>query len=147
MGVGDTVESPTSFFIMTRRTPISFRIGPLPILAIAIATLYFAHEILIPLAFALTLTLILSPPVSWLNKIHVSRPPAVLIVILSFVGSAAGLAWVIGNQLIEVANELPDYRHNIHDKFQAIRAPTKGTLGRAAESIQELGKELSSADP
>lgn len=132
---------------MTRRAPISFRIGPLPILAIAIATLYFAHEILIPLAFALTLTLILSPAVSWLHKIHVSRTPAVLIVMLSFVGSAAGLAWVMGNQLIEVANELPDYRQNIHGKFQAIRTPTKGALGRAAESIREIGKELSSADP
>ena len=57
MGVGDSRVSNLSV-TMTRRAPISFRIGPLPILAIAIATLYFAHEILIPLAFALTLTLI-----------------------------------------------------------------------------------------
>src|ERR1700722_11486943 len=132
---------------MTRRAPVSFRIGPLPILGIAIATLYFAREILIPLAFALTLTLILSPAVTWLHKIHVTRTPAVLIVILLFVGSTVGLAWVMGNQLIEVANELPNYRQNIHGKLQAMRAPTKGALGRAAESVQELGKELSNTDP
>ncbi len=131
---------------MTRHAPISFRIGPLPILGIAIATLYFAREILIPLAFALTLTLILSPAVSWLHKIHVSRTPAVLLVILLFVGSAAGLAWVMGNQLIEVANELPKYRQNVHEKLQAMRKPSKGALGRAAESVQELGKELSNTD-
>jgi predicted PurR-regulated permease PerM len=133
---------------MTRanRPPITFRVGPLPILAIAIATLYFAREILIPLAFALTLTLILSPAVSWLHKIHVSRAPAVLIVVLLFVGLGAGLAWIIGNQLIEVADELPNYRENIHGKLDAMRTPAKGALGRAAASVQELGKELSSPD-
>lgn len=133
---------------MTRsnRPPITFRVGPLPILAIATATLYFAREILIPLAFALTLTLILSPAVSWLHKIHVSRAPAVLIVVLLFVGLGAGLAWIIGNQLIEVADELPNYRENIHGKLEAMRTPAKGALGRAAASVQELGKELSSPD-
>lgn len=54
------------------------RVGPLPILVFGIAALYFAREILIPLAFALTLTLILSPAVSWLGKLHVRRGPAVL---------------------------------------------------------------------
>lgn len=125
----------------------TFRIGPLPILAAAIATLYFARELLIPLAFALTLTLILSPTVGWLRKIHVSRAPAVLIVILLAVGAAGGLAWTMGNQLIDVANKLPDYRQNIDRKIQAMRAPTRNALGRAAESVQEIGKELSKPTP
>lgn len=133
---------------MTRstRAPLSFRVGPLPILAVAIATLYFAREILIPLAFALTLTLILSPAVVWLHRIHVGRTSAVFIVIVLSLTAAAGLAWVMGNQLVEVANELPNYRQNIHRKLEAMRTPTKGALGRAAESVKEIGKELSSTD-
>jgi predicted PurR-regulated permease PerM len=133
---------------MTRasRAPATFRMGPLPILAVVVATLYFAREILIPLAFALTLTLILSPAVGWLHKIRVGRGLAVLIVILLSLGAAAGLAWVMGNQLIEVANELPNYRENVHRKLDAMRTPTKGAIGRAATSVQELGKELSNAD-
>src|ERR1700733_9683518 len=118
---------------MTRanRAPITFRLGPMPILVLAVATLYFAREILIPLAFALTLTLILSPPVDWLRKLHVSRFPAVLLVILLSVSAAGALAWVMANQLIEVASELPDYRENIHRKLEAMHTPAKGALGRA----------------
>jgi predicted PurR-regulated permease PerM len=132
---------------MTRssRTSVALRLGPLPLLAVVIAALYFAREILIPLAFALTLTLILSPAVGWLGKIHIGRTPAVLIVILISVGAAAGLAWVMANQLIDVVNELPNYRENIHRKIDAIRTTPRGPLGRAAYSVQELGKEISSA--
>jgi predicted PurR-regulated permease PerM len=133
---------------MTRanRAPITFRLGPLPILVLAIATLYFAREILIPLAFALTLTLVLSPPVDWLRKLRVARFPAVLIVILLAVSAAGTLAWVMVNQLIEVASELPNYSENIHRKLEAMHTPAKGALGRAAASIEELGKELSGTD-
>ena len=133
---------------MTRasRTPLALRLGPLPILALAIAALYFAREILIPLAFALTLTLILSPAVSWLSRIHISRAPAVLTIMLISMGMTGALAWIMASQLIDVANELPNYRENIAAKMAAMRTPTKGALGRAAASVQELGKELSSTE-
>ena len=133
---------------MTRpsRTPLALRLGPLPILAIAIAALYFARAILIPLAFALTLTLILSPAVSWLSRIHISRAPAVLTVMLVSMGMTGALAWIMASQLIDVANELPNYRENIAAKMAAMRTPAKGAFGRAAASVQELGKELSTAE-
>jgi len=38
-----------------------------------IAVMYLAREILIPLAFAVTLALVLSPAVGWLQKIHIRR--------------------------------------------------------------------------
>jgi len=43
------------------------------ILLAVIAMLYLAREILIPLAFALTLALILTPAVVWLQKMRVGR--------------------------------------------------------------------------
>jgi predicted PurR-regulated permease PerM len=133
---------------MTRpsRTPLALRLGPLPILALAIAALYFAREILIPLAFALTLTFVLSPAVSWLSRIHISRAPAVLIVMLVSMGVTGGLAWIMASELIDVANELPNYRANITAKMAAVRTPSKGALGRAEASVQELGKELSTTE-
>jgi predicted PurR-regulated permease PerM len=132
---------------MTRTSrPLAFSLGPLPILVLAIAALYFAREILIPLAFALTLTLILSPPVNWLAKLRIRRVPAVLIVMLVSVGLTGALAWTMGSQLIDVANELPNYRENVTDRMAAMRTPAKGALGRAAASVQELGKELSTTE-
>jgi len=39
----------------------------------AIATLYFAREILVPFAFALTLTFLLTPVVALLQRLHTGR--------------------------------------------------------------------------
>jgi predicted PurR-regulated permease PerM len=58
--------------------------------------------------------------------------------------AAGGISWVIFNQLVGVANELPSYQQNIHNKIQSMRVPAKGPLGRAAESVKKLGKEFSS---
>ncbi len=110
-----------------------------------IAVLYFAREILIPLAFAITLTFILSRPVGWLQRLHIRRFPAVLAVMLVLVTVAGSIGYVIFNQLVEVVNELPSYRENIDNKIKTLRAPNKGALGRAAQSVKEIGKELAAA--
>ena len=112
-------------------------------IVIAVVTvLYLAREILIPLAFAITLTLILTPAVSWLRKLRLGQAPSVFLVMVISVVSAGAISWVIFDQLLEVLNELPRYQQNIHNKIEAIRTPSNGALGRAAESVKELGKEL-----
>jgi predicted PurR-regulated permease PerM len=116
------------------------------ILIAVIATLYLAREILIPLAFAVTLALILTPAVAWLQKMRMGRIPAVALVIILTVAATGGIAWVIFNQLVGVANELPRYQQNIHNKLEAMRAPGKGALGQAAQSIKELATELMSVE-
>ena len=52
-----------------------------------VAALYFAREILIPLAFALTLTFLLTPAVTFLEKLRLGR---VLPVILTVSGIDGG---------------------------------------------------------
>jgi predicted PurR-regulated permease PerM len=110
-----------------------------------ISVLYLAREILIPFAFAITLSLILAPAVVLLQKIRLGRVPATALVMLVTVASAGGIGWVIFNQLVGVANELPRYQKNIHNKLQAMRTPGKGALGQATASVKELGKELANA--
>ena len=114
------------------------------IVIVVVAVLYLAREILIPLAFAITLTLILTPAVSLLRKLRLSRAPAVLLVMVLSVAAAGGTGWIIFGQLVEVLNELPRYEQNIHSKIESMRAPSKGALGRAAESVKKLEKELAS---
>lgn len=110
-----------------------------------IAALFLARDIFIPLAFAVTLALVLSPAVGWLQKLHIRRFPAVLLVILVSIGAAGSISYVILNQFVQVVNDLPGDRDNIDKKIQALRTPNKGALGRAAQSVRELGKELSTA--
>jgi len=116
------------------------------ILIAVIAGLYLAREILIPLAFAITLGLVLTPAVDWLQKMRLGRVPAVALVMIVTVAGVGGVAWVIFNQLVEVANELPRYQQNIHNKLEAMRAPGEGALGRATASIKELATELMSVE-
>jgi predicted PurR-regulated permease PerM len=116
------------------------------ILIVVISLLYLAREILIPLAFAITLALILTPAVTGLQKIRLGRVPAVALVMMVAIAAAGAVGWVIFNQLVGVVNGLPSYRQNIHTKLEAMRTPGKGPLGRATASIRELGRELTSAD-
>jgi predicted PurR-regulated permease PerM len=110
-----------------------------------VGILYFAREILVPLAFAVILALILTPAVQLLQKAHFGRGPAAIVVVTLALAIACGIGLILFNQLIEVINELPGYRENIDRKIQAIRSPAKGALGRATENVRELSKELAAA--
>jgi predicted PurR-regulated permease PerM len=110
----------------------------------AVAALYFTREILIPFAFALTLTFVLTPVVVRLERLHVGRIVSVLTTVLVSIALAGGIAWSIATQLVDVANQLPLYRENIHAKIEAFHIPAKGQLGQAAESVKEIVQELAS---
>ena len=109
-----------------------------------IAALYLAREILIPFAFALTLTFLLAPVVALLQRLHTGRVVSVLTTVLVSIVVAGSIGWTIANQLVDVANKLPLYRQNIHAKIEAFHIPATGQLGQAAESVKEIVRELTS---
>ncbi len=111
-----------------------------------IAVLYFTRDILIPFAFALTLTFLLAPVVRLLQRLHAGRAVSVLTTVLASMAVAGGIGWVIANQLVDVANQLPLYRQNIHAKIEAFHLPLTGQLGHASESVKEIARELTSLD-
>ncbi len=111
-----------------------------------VAALYFARDILIPLAFALILTFLLTPAVAFLEKLRLGRVLPVILAVLVSMAAAGWITWIIANQLVDVASQLPTYRQNIHAKIEALRKGGKGPLGRAADSAKEIGQELSSPD-
>src|SRR4051812_44257979 len=113
------------------------------ILIAVVFVLYIAREILIPLSFAITLALILSPAVARLQRLGLGRVPSVAAVMMITIAAGSGIAWVIFDQLVGVANELPSYKQNIDSKLKAMRTPGKGAFGRATASVKELSRELS----
>jgi predicted PurR-regulated permease PerM len=115
-------------------------------MALAIAGMYFAREILIPLALAVMLTLVLIPAATFIERrLHFRRVAAVFAVLAVGIAAVFGAGWVVANQMIEVADRLPGWQQNIHAKIQAVRAP--GPLGRAAESVKQIGQELAEPPP
>ena len=107
-----------------------------------IAVLYFARDILIPFAFALTLTFLLTPVVALLERSRAGRIVSVLTTVLASMALAGGIGWIIAAQFVDVANQLPLYRDNIQAKIRAFHIPVTGQLSHAAESVQEVFREL-----
>src|ERR1039458_2225944 len=124
------------------KSPVSSGLRNIAILVAVVGVLYMARELLIPLAFAVTLSLILAPAIAWMQRLHMGRIPAALLVMVLAITGAAAIGWMIFNDLVTVANQLPEYQANIHKKLEAIRAPNTGAVGRAAASVKQLGKEL-----
>jgi predicted PurR-regulated permease PerM len=108
-----------------------------------LAILYFAREILVPLAFALILAFLLTPAVTLLKRFGVPRVPSVIITLFVTTAAVALAGWIIATQLIDVANQLPGYSQNIRRKIDALKVPETGPFGRAAQSFKEIGRELS----
>src|SRR5271168_3227946 len=131
---------------MSRSRQEAPALNPLVVLAGVILILYFAREVLIPLALALTLNFLLTPMVIWFQKLGLRRVPAVALVMLISVAAVGGMGWVVAEQLLEVANDLPKYRLNIHNKIEALHFSPDGALGRAAASVQEVGTELAETE-
>src|SRR5665213_1623453 len=127
---------------MMSAPPRSSTIQTAVVLTLVVSPLYFARAILIPLAFAITLALVLSPAVGWLQKLHMRRMVAVLIVMLVTLMVAGFVSFVILNDLVSVLNDLPGYRENIDQKIKTFHITNNGALGRAAQSVKEIGKEL-----
>ena len=69
-----------------------------------ISVLYLARDILIPLSFAITLALILTPAVALLQKIRFGRVPAVGLVMIVTIAVGCGIGWTLFDQLVAVAS-------------------------------------------
>lgn len=107
-----------------------------------ILTLYFGREIFIPVALALTQYLFFAPVVTWLEKQHIARVAAVILVLAVECVVIAGLGWVVASQLLTIAEDLPQYERNIQQKLQIISVPRVTTFNRALNSIEQLNEEF-----
>lgn len=117
---------------------------PLLLVGLIILTLYFARDLLAPMAFALVLNFLLAPAVERLERWRLSRAPAVVLVILIFFSGLGVTAWVVARQLVHVAELLPDYRENIQTKLDSLHTPIGGAAGNAISTLEEMTQQLSS---
>jgi len=113
--------------------------------ALAIAMLYFGRQIFIPLALALVLGFLLTPLVGLLERVHLSRVPAVLVVLILCFALTAGIGWVVAGQLLDITGHIRDYKANLEETFRSLRTPAAGALGQATATVRELNKELAAA--
>lgn len=112
-----------------------------------IAILYFARAVFIPFALAVVFTFLLTPVVNLLDRIHIPRAASSLAVVAISVLGLALLGWVVTGQLVDVANQLPEYRSNIKKKIESLHSAKNQSIGKAADAVSEIGKELVAPGP
>jgi predicted PurR-regulated permease PerM len=120
-------------------------VSALIIFVIVIAILYFAREVLIPVALAGILSFMLAPPVRMLQNLRLPRGVAVIAVVLLAFTAIFALGGIMAHQVTHLAQDLPRYQATISAKIERLRGGGgAGTLERAEEVLQELGKQIGS---
>jgi predicted PurR-regulated permease PerM len=128
---------------MARARPTEFPRGePLLLLAVLVLVLYFARELLIPLAFALSLAFLLGPAVERLERIRLPRLPAIALVGAVACVLLSGVGYVVARQLLHVAQTLPIYRLTLQKKIASVHSPTERSIEKALSNLEDIGADL-----
>ncbi len=109
---------------------------------LVVAVLHWAQALLMPLALAIILTFVLTPPVTRLQR-WVGRVPAVLLVAtLLFVAVGLG-GWGLTRQMDSLVEDLPGYRANIREKIADIRlAGRGGSIEELQDAVADVKADL-----
>src|SRR5262252_4336116 len=116
------------------------------LIAFVVATLYFGRSIIVPIALATLITFLLSRLVTRLER-WIGRIAAVLVTVIAMFTIFGAASYVIGRQVIDLADKLPDYQANIATKIRSLRLPAAGPLARFSSSVHALQNELIAPSP
>ena len=107
--------------------------------AIAVAGLYWAQAILIPLALAIFLCFLLTPLVTALQHRCVPKVLAVIAAVLLATSLAGGIGWIVVAETRAVIVDLPQYTDNIKDKLNSLQELGQGGI---ISSVRRLIQEI-----
>ncbi|GBU18518.1 MULTISPECIES: AI-2E family transporter [Methylobacterium] len=96
--------------------------------AVIIAGLYFARDILIPIAIAVLLAFVIAPLVNLLRRIRLPRVAAILSAVMLTVGILVAIGTLIGVQVADLAGDVPRYRSTIERKVEGLKNSPAGKL-------------------
>src|SRR6478735_7649046 len=116
----------------------SQRTSPLFILAAmltALAALYFAREILLPIALAVLLSFLLTPACNRLERWRIPRMLSVILVVAMSFSVLGLLGWVVTDQLVELTRQLPANKQNLVNKTKWV----SDTVTKVRNEITRFG--------
>jgi predicted PurR-regulated permease PerM len=90
-------------------------------ICVVVAALYFAQEVLIPLALAALLSFLLAPLVKRLEHLRLPRSAAVVVTVLFSFGVLFGFGWVVFNQLSELKADIGTYHEHVVQKLHSMQ--------------------------
>ncbi|MGB3070134.1 MAG: AI-2E family transporter [Ottowia sp.] len=116
-------------------------------LAIIVAALYFGRDLLVPLAFAILISFVLDPVVTWLKRFRIPRGAAVTLVVTAALGLIVATGFLAFTQLRQIGNNLPTYETTITKKLRDFRRDLRkpGLLDQYSRVFGKVQKEINAA--
>lgn len=113
------------------------------------AILFFGREILIPIIFAIFLSILLGPCVRALQKLRLRKTLSILVVVFFTFSFLFGVTAIVATTLTNLAGQLPQYEKNLRDKAHSLQYATSGgtTVEKAANVLKDLSAELQQPNP
>jgi predicted PurR-regulated permease PerM len=113
----------------------------------AVAALYFAKTIFLPLALAILLTFLLAPAVRLLGGWGVPQSPAVVLVVTITFIVVLGIGALVAQQVTHLGQKLPEYQFNIERKISSLRGVASGSaLERISSFLSDINQEIRKQD-
>src|SRR5713101_7259883 len=113
---------------------------------VAIAVLYVAKDILLPLAIAALLAVVFAPIASRLEP-FVGRLASSALIVIAVVSSLVAVVYFLTVQLTSVAVEMTDYSDNIGAKLSKLATSTPEWLKRIESGVKDVQQQVQNAGP
>ena len=108
----------------------------------AVASMSLAQEVLKPLALSVLLAFVLAPLSRFLERRRVPRVLAVTCTVLFALGALASVGYVVGNQMVSLANDLPRYQDQIDKKLGKLAPTRENALSRASGVVRHVAEVM-----
>jgi predicted PurR-regulated permease PerM len=114
------------------------------IAAAVVAGLYFGREVLVPISLAVLLSFVLAPVAINLSRLRIGRVASVIATVIVAFSLLGGLGTIIGRQVSQLADNLPQYQIVIEAKLATVRNSYlgRGLVEKAADALQGLDSKI-----
>lgn len=128
-------------------TPVIIRSATLTgiFILMLLYTLYFAAPILMPITLAFLLSMLLSPLVRWLAKIHIPHSIGAVIVLIILLYSISAAVYWLAAPAMAWMDRSPQILQEMTVKLQALKRPIE-EVQQATEKVEEM-TELDDGNP
>ena len=117
-------------------------LATLVLAALVLAALYIGRDVFIPIAIAILISFVLSPPILLLRRWGLARVPSVLTVVFAALVIAFVVSAVLTRQVSELAVDLPKYQLTINAKIDRVRdaAADNALFAKVSTALKSFGE-------
>ncbi len=117
-------------------------LGRLGQLALVVAVLYWGRPVLVPLALALYLAFVLTPPSNRLEQLGLPRGLSVTAMIMASLGALCVLGAVLVAQVADLASKIHGYSAQMSNKLGSLRGGGFKLFTDSSRALSELARSF-----